>query len=74
MINVNKWIGDLGKVKITEKRSQPASGRSWVRLPLGTQENSLSGYFDLEALLRYLYFIQVTNPFLIYFLLFMEQI
>ena len=31
--------------------------------PVGDSENSFSEYFDLTALLCYLHFIQVTNPF-----------
>ena len=34
--------------------------------PVGGSENSFSEYFDLRALLHYLHFIQVTNPFIIY--------
>ena len=33
--------------------------------PVEDSENSFSEYFDLRALLRYLHFIQVTNPFII---------
>ena len=34
--------------------------------PVGVSENSFSEYLDLRMLLQYLYFIQVTNPFIIY--------
>ena len=34
--------------------------------PVGGSGNYFSEYFDLRTLLRYLHFIQVTNPFIIY--------
>ena len=36
-------------------------GRSWVRLPLGGSENSVSKFFDLRTLLHY--FTLSKSPF-----------
>ena len=50
----------------------PAILQGWKVMgstPVGGSENSFSEYFDLRTLLHYLHFIQVTNPFIICFIL-----
>ena len=41
------------------------TGKVMRSTPAGGSENSFSEYFDLRTLLRYLHFIQVTNPLII---------
>ena len=66
-------IGDLCKVKysvlicVTSVLLTARLNMSKCSTPVGGPENSFFEKFDLTTLLRYLHFIQVTNPFIIMF-------
>ena len=72
------WALQYGRTRVTHKEVYDLARHKspiaqWLERPtgiwkvIGSTPVGDSEYFDLRALLRYLHFIQVTNPFIIYF-------